>query len=759
MNRNTLNAVMLVTISLVVIMALLNVGDQITRSGRTMGVMVDDDTGALIVIHVFPGSPAERGGLEAGDEILAVDGTPVETLNDLVLAAGKFKRGRKVEIVVLRSQFQRTVSLTPGMPVRWNRLLLDLFSILGYATIAFLARFRAPNVLPSRLLGFFTVAVALELALPQTVSFIPHWAIVHDALFYLLSGLQLALELHLASVIPRRYSWFDHRPWLPRLYYTIGLGIGAFTAAMTIAEGAGMNFAAGWSGAAQVAMNDFVLVGWGIAVVVILLVQLHNSRSPGHRSQALTILVGVIPWAVYNIANSVISHLGISVGPWFDFAQPIVLLFYPLVIFVAIFRYHLFDIRVVLKRSLVLLLVTIVVLMAFTAVFEAVSNRLGDFEQAGRFRIALFALTMLVLGILFNPLRKLIQTKIDQRFFPERIAQRTRLAELAANLPSLGSLAAIGRHVVEEVSRVFQVASATVFVLDPSSGLLLSLATASDRPVDDRDVSLLLEGNDAGVDQLRKARRPLPADIIASTSPPMAQRIALVGAETGIGLVAGETLVGLLFLGPKIDGTQLTTEEQDLLRLFSINLATVLENVRLFQSATYEQLTGLLRREAILEALEVELNRAGRYGRPLTVGMVDLDHFKDVNDTWGHLAGDALLQRVATELKSCLRTTDQIGRYGGEEFLFFLPETDLELGALVAEKLRASIERMPSPVADAPDLRITASIGIVELTAGTDPPPPVEDLIGAADSALLQGKETGRNRVVSGGSIPAAPFS
>lgn len=748
MRRQSLNALLVIAALLVALLTTISGIDDITRTDRTVGLSVDDEQSALTITTVIHGLPADRAGLELGDTILSLGGAPTNTLQELLEAAAAMTRGQATEMTILRSGERRTVQLIPGVTTPWGRILLDLFSILGYLAIALLARFRAPDVLPSRLLSFFSIAVALELALPNSIPVIPNWLLFRKTLFYLLSGLQLGLELHLASVIPKRYAWFKERPWLTRLYYSVGLSAGGATALLSIAEFFEVEAVKGLALVARATTNNVVFVGWGLAVVTILIIQFRKSTTPGHRSQALVILSGVTPWAIYIIVHTIASSLDVSLGAWFDLAQPIVLLLYPVVIFVAIFRYHLLDIRLTLRRSLVLVAVTVVVLAFFAAVFEVLSSRFGQIEQAGRLQVAVFALAMLLLGVLFNPVRRLIQRGIDVRFFPDRIAQRERLAELAANLPSLGNLGAIGRHVVEEVRRVFQVTSTTLLVSDPASGLLVSLATASDEPLGDKHVSLLLETSDLGIEQLRQARRLLPADILANTSPALAQRINALGAETGIGLVNREILVGLLLLGPKRDGGALTTEEQGLLGLFSLNVATVLENIRLFQSATYEQLTGLLRREAILEALEIEIDRASRYERPLTVGMIDLDHFKNVNDTWGHLAGDVLLQRVAAELKTCLRSTDQIGRYGGEEFLFFLPETDLEHGAGVAEKLRAAVENLPSPIVEAPDLHITASIGLTKLRAGRESPPTAADIIRAADGALLQAKGVGKNRVV-----------
>ena len=214
-------------------------------------------------------------------------------------------------------------------------------------------------------------------------------------------------------------------------------------------------------------------------------------------------------------------------------------------------------------------------------------------------------------------------------------------------------------------------------------------------------------------------------------------------------LLSQERLIGLLILGRKEGSRAYPAEELDLLNLLAHHVATVFENARLFESATYEGLTGLLRREAILEQLDRELERALRYGRPLTVAMADLDHFKAINDRHGHLAGDSLLRRMAQVIAGGLRGTDWIGRYGGEEFLLVLPETGMEGAAAVAEKIRDAVQGTPVPLDD----------GTPVARDGLDRPRLPgrgaagrgrslgRDLIAAADRSLYEAKHAGRNRV------------
>jgi diguanylate cyclase (GGDEF)-like protein len=161
--------------------------------------------------------------------------------------------------------------------------------------------------------------------------------------------------------------------------------------------------------------------------------------------------------------------------------------------------------------------------------------------------------------------------------------------------------------------------------------------------------------------------------------------------------------------------------------------------------AMQDELTGLTNRRSILDALEQQLAMARRSGQSLSLLMLDLDHFKRVNDSFGHLAGDAVLRQVAAGVGSRLRAQDIAGRYGGEEFLVILPGTTVDGAVQLAEELRKSIAADRIETGDGRAITITISIGV----SGGVPAPDqrVEDLIGASDQALYRAKENGRDRV------------
>lgn len=164
----------------------------------------------------------------------------------------------------------------------------------------------------------------------------------------------------------------------------------------------------------------------------------------------------------------------------------------------------------------------------------------------------------------------------------------------------------------------------------------------------------------------------------------------------------------------------------------------------LYAKATHDSLTGLWNHEEILAILDKELARSERDGKGVSIIMVDIDHFKMVNDTYGHLAGDAVLRIIAKRMYSQERTYDSIGRYGGEEFLLVLPDCDLESAIASAERLRSSIGRDSIDTSEGM-IPITISLGVATSDSGGR-----RDgyaLVKAADTALYQAKKKGRNRV------------
>lgn len=176
-------------------------------------------------------------------------------------------------------------------------------------------------------------------------------------------------------------------------------------------------------------------------------------------------------------------------------------------------------------------------------------------------------------------------------------------------------------------------------------------------------------------------------------------------------------------------------------KLAEAHAMLAIKNKELEGLATCDSLTGVSNRFALDKAMNFELKKAGRYERPLSLIIMDVDHFKTVNDNYGHPVGDQVLKQMAALIRDSVRESDIPGRWGGEEFLVICPETDGTGARVLAENLRKRIENNAFPVPD----KITVSLGCATLAAEDS----VENLIKRADKRLYKAKETGRNRVVA----------
>ena len=180
------------------------------------------------------------------------------------------------------------------------------------------------------------------------------------------------------------------------------------------------------------------------------------------------------------------------------------------------------------------------------------------------------------------------------------------------------------------------------------------------------------------------------------------------------------------------------TEERDLRRKVA-EQQKLLENL-----ARHDELTGLFNRRALLEALSSEAARARRYEGSLCLLMLDIDHFKNVNDTHGHIAGDVALAASAKVIADNIRDTDIAGRYGGEEFCIILPESDISSARRIAQRIHKNIAENSFAGPGGEEFRVTCSIGVAEYIRKLED---AQGLLERADRALYQAKEDGRNRI------------
>jgi len=220
-----------------------------------------------------------------------------------------------------------------------------------------------------------------------------------------------------------------------------------------------------------------------------------------------------------------------------------------------------------------------------------------------------------------------------------------------------------------------------------------------------------------------------------------------LGGFASFPITTNGRLTGLLALaGEAVD--QMSAETEVFLGQVANQAHIVMENSRLFERvrnlSIRDSLTDLFNHRHSIELVASEFERVGRYEGGVSLVMADIDHFKKINDEYGHPAGDIVLREVARLLRDTLRNVDFLGRYGGEEFIAILPHTGHDEARQTAERLRKSVENHAIRVGDK-ELRITVSLGVATYPGGNIDTP--NALVGAADQALYRAKEAGRNRV------------
>ncbi len=253
-----------------------------------------------------------------------------------------------------------------------------------------------------------------------------------------------------------------------------------------------------------------------------------------------------------------------------------------------------------------------------------------------------------------------------------------------------------------------------------------------------------LEKSEAVIGRSSECEIPVPGEDISRNHARLSVghdgrvRVVDLGSTNGTfvngGKVTEETLL--------VDGDQLRCGNT-IFKFLSKGSVDSIYHEELYKQATIDPLTRVSNRKHFNHELENEFRRARRYGRPLSLLMLDLDHFKKVNDTFGHQAGDYVLRHTAEVVRESLRAQDLFARYGGEEFALVLPETTLDNAVALAEKLRARVEQGRYEH-DGRAIAVTLSIGVATLEPSHAEH---EELVASADRQLYAAKKGGRNRV------------
>ena len=321
--------------------------------------------------------------------------------------------------------------------------------------------------------------------------------------------------------------------------------------------------------------------------------------------------------------------------------------------------------------------------------------------------------------------------------------ENRKLREATSIVTSALELDQVLEHILTQLERVLSYDSAAIYLAE---GPLLRYTAGRGFPEKISMVGTTISMKNELVEEARCLSAPIVIRD-AQSDPRYAELCGVKYTRGWLGaplLVRGE-LIGFLTVDnihPDVYGEA----EVNMAWTFAQTAAIAIDNARLFkqvhQLAITDALTGIFNRRHFFELASREFERARRFSRPLTLVMCDIDHFKLVNDTYGHLIGDQVLHMVAERFKRNLREVDLLGRYGGEEFVALLTEVDCVRGQDVGERLRAAIEAPAFRVEDQ-DVSVSISVGVADIKDCQN----LEILLDRADQALYEAKQTGRNRV------------
>lgn len=489
-----------------------------------------------------------------------------------------------------------------------------------------------------------------------------------------------------------------------------------------------------------------IAIGTPFVVLPIFLLvrRLRTLKDPLERNRVKYLLVGIVVLTLL-IIREIISTL-----PNFSLSQ-IGHLCNALMITYAILRYHIPDIKLIVKKGLIYSGITICIASLYLIVLSGLQFSLHDWGIATNF-IALTAVSVLM-AWLFNPILALLHKGVDRLFYGQSFKDRQIMASFAQRMNNVLDLNDLTEAMLRSITRAMHASQTSLLLYN---GIDFS-PWFTERLIDGEPIlPMKLSMKSPIVTWLTRENKTLSRNLI-DVSPDFkglseTERNALSDQEieTFYPLKSKGNLIGILALSKKHPYGFYSLDDINLLTTMVREVTVLVENALLYaeakKRANTDELTGLFNHRFFHQCLDEEIARCSRFGEIFCLLYIDLDLFKIYNDTQGHLEGDEILRIVSREIKSSIRMIDTSFRYGGDEFAVILPYAQLDGAYKVGEKIRKAIES----TMDAKGIAISCSVGIASWPADGLMR---EDIIKTADAALYFAKQTGRNRTCLGSEV------
>jgi len=612
-----------------------------------------------------------------------------------------------------------------------------------------LSFWKKSNDLRIRLLFIVTILASLTVAIPDY--FTRQGELISILLTFLLFcsyGVLIGAEPHLAMVIPEKKKFAKNNPFIIVIFYVFGAILSFLFLLNYLSSMYNFNLSNQFK---NIVYSLFVITYQLIIPVIVFCILLHTfikTSEEVKKTQTKIVLFGVLPWMISMVLVYIFVLAVGEISSFLYFLNLFCIIPVPIAFSIAIFKYRLFDVELIIRKSLIYGLLTGFLFLVYYVIL-GLGSGIFSFFFIKVSSIWIIAFATLFLGLIFNPLRKKIHIYVDKYFYPEKFKLRQELPEISKNIASITTLKELVNQILYKLSNLLNMKSSAFLLLDEKKERFVVYTTKGVIEPLKLERDIIFSNNEKVIQYISNKIKPLN---IGNFTPQIKKtlgynKIKKFQPEIIVPFHLNKILIAILLLGGKHSEGKLDREDRDILAMFSNQAAAMLENARLFQYATFDDLTGLYRRHVFEKELKKEIQRTQRFKRPVVIGIIDIDHFKEINDSYGHASGDIILKNIAYKINKNIRNVDFLARYGGEEFVFILPETNIDNGKKISEKLRKIVENMVFYLDEKVlSLKVTVSIGIT-CWNGEGKIKTIEELLKNADKALYKAKNRGRNQI------------